>query len=687
MLTISDWKARLRSIDTAMWIGMAVYTLLLVGRRTFLNVNSVAAIWPAAGAMAVAFLLARRSSWKWMLLIALVENVIANSLAGFSARTLLSVPEAMMLAYMTRRFCPPSLNFAEPRTLVRFLVFAVIPTCALSALAMYVLPGQLPTSVGAAVSWFVGHALGAAIAIPTMVTLMRPRRFASFRHPVWELGLSSLIMAAYVALLFGEHSKLMPLLVFPMAMFIAFRYGPVGASVVSVMMMTMALTRIYTNAFWPRINAFEEVEWVQLFVGMVFLTSLPAAGALASLRRTRRMLARRTETARLARRRADAAAHAKSEFLANMSHEIRTPLNGVIGLADALSRTPLAKEQQEMLGMILGSGRVLNGLLSDALDLSRADSGALKITPEPFDVREAIGGASYLFESIATENGVGFNVDFDLAHAGPVLGDALRIRQIVSNLISNAVKFTTAGKVEVDVRLTRLTEMAGELSVTVTDTGPGFDDAVKARLFNRFEQGDGRVARQFGGTGLGLAISRRLADMMDAVIDCEATPGVGACFTLRMTLPLLDCASPAPPQPTAFDIAPAPGEDRLKVLLAEDHPVNQRVVQAILGDSFDLTIVSDGQAAVDSFSVQSFDVILMDSQMPVMDGLSAIREIRLHELAYGLARTPIISLTADALPQQVQASLAAGADRHLAKPITASSLLLVLAGALRREAA
>ena len=154
-----------------------------------------------------------------------------------------------------------------------------------------------------------------------------------------------------------------------------------------------------------------------------------------------------------------------------------------------------------------------------------------------------------------------------------------------------------------------------------------------------------------------------------------------------MTLPLLDCASPAPPQPTAFDIAPAPGEDRLKVLLAEDHPVNQRVVQAILGDSFDLTIVSDGQAAVDSFSVQSFDVILMDSQMPVMDGLSAIREIRLHELAYGLARTPIISLTADALPQQVQASLAAGADRHLAKPITASSLLLVLAGALRREAA
>jgi len=684
----TDWKTwRFRSIDTAMWVGISAYTLLVVARRTFMNLSSVAAIWPAAGIMAVAFLLSRRTSWKWIVLIGLVENVVTNVMIGFSPRTLLSIPEAMMLAFLIRRTCPPGLNFAEPLTLVRFLALALIPTCLLSAICMYLLPDIQPTTFQSAASWFLGHGLGAAIAVPTMVTLMRPRRYRAFQRPAWELTACCGVVAVYVSILFGAHSPVLPLLAFPMAMFVAFRYGPVGAAAVSVLMMIMALTHIYTNAFWPRAITYEQIQWVQFFVAIVFLTSLPAAGALASLRRTRRLLARRTETARLARRRADAAAQAKSEFLANMSHEIRTPLNGVIGLADALSRTPLAKEQQEMLGMILGSGRVLNGLLSDALDLARADSGALQISPEPFEVREAIGGASYLFENIAQEKGVAFQVDFDVRHPGPVLGDALRIRQIVSNLISNAVKFTETGKVDVRVRLLPAANFTGELSVTVIDTGPGFDEATKARLFTRFEQGDGRVTRKFGGTGLGLAISRRLADMMGAKIVCDATPGVGARFTFSMIVPLLEQPLEAPLAAPVADLSPEPGAARLRVLLAEDHPVNQRVIQAILGDSFELTIVGDGQAAVDAFAMQPFGLILMDSQMPVMDGLTAIRAIRAREAAKGAAHIPIISLTADALPQQVQAALAAGADRHLAKPITAGSLLLVLAGALRREAA
>jgi signal transduction histidine kinase/CheY-like chemotaxis protein len=681
----NNW--RFRSIDTAMWVGMSTYTLLVIARRTFLTLNSVAAIWPAAGIMAAAFLLSRKGSWKWIVLIAVGENVAANGLFGFSPRTLLSIPEAMLLAWLIRRACPPSLNFAEPRTLVRFLTLALIPACLASSAAMYFLPGSQPPNLHSSASWFIGHSLGGAIAVPTMVTLLRPRRYRVFQRPAWELVASCGAMAAYVAVLFAGHSPVMPLLVFPMAMFIAFRYGPVGASVVSMLMMIMALTHIYTNAFWPRLDGYDQVQWVQFLVAVVFLTSLPAAGALASLRRTRRLLARRTETARLARRRADAAAQAKSEFLANMSHEIRTPLNGVIGLADALSRTTLARDQQEMLGMILGSGRVLNNLLSDALDLARADSGALKLSPEPFDVREAIGGSSYPFESIAREKGVGFQVEFDIRHRGPVLGDSLRIRQIVSNLINNAVKFTSTGKVEVRVLLIPVGASASELSVTVCDTGPGFDEAVKARLFTRFEQGDSQTARRFGGTGLGLAISRRLADMMDATIDCEATPGVGASFTFRLVLPMLADAGEAAPMAPAIDLSPAPGERRLRVLLAEDHPVNQRVVQAILSSSCDLTIVGDGQAAIDAFTTQTFDAILMDSQMPVLDGLAAIRAIRAQEAARALPRTPILSLTADALPQQVRASLAAGADRHLAKPVTTHSLLQALASALRREAA
>jgi signal transduction histidine kinase/ActR/RegA family two-component response regulator len=447
----------------------------------------------------------------------------------------------------------------------------------------------------------------------------------------------------------------------------------------------VALAHIYAGLPGPRPTDFAQVEWVQMFVAVVFMTSLPAAGALASLRRMRRLLARRTQTARLARRRADEAAIAKTRFLANMSHEIRTPLNGVIGLADALSRTPLQPEQSEMLDMIQGSGRALNGILSDVLDLARADAGSLRLSPEPFDAGQAISAASFLFQSTAAAKGVGFEVVFDLRHPGAVVGDPLRVRQIISNLISNAVKFTDQGKVSVHASLAPGAgdPTRGELVVSVSDTGPGFDDEVRARLFRRFEQADTSVARRFGGTGLGLSISQELAEMMGGAITCESAPGKGAVFILRVTLPLEDMAPAA-----AISVeTPGPAADRrLEVLLAEDHPVNQRVIQAILGDSVELTIVADGQAAVDVCRAHLFDLILMDTQMPVMDGLTAIRHIRQQEARLGQSRTPIVSLTADAMPQQVQAALAAGADRHLAKPITSAELMATMMSALEAEA-
>ncbi|MDB5459210.1 MAG: histidine kinase, partial [Caulobacteraceae bacterium] len=667
------------------WVGICTYTLLIVARSTFLTANGAAAIWPAAGLLAATFLLTDKKYWRWILLVGVTDNAIANGFFGFSSRTLVSLPESLLLVYLTRRACPPGLNFAEPRTLVLFMVKALLPTCLTSAAVLFLLPGSA-APLRSAMMWFAGHILGAAITVPVMVTLMRQRRFSTFRRPAWELPATCCLITAYVALLFSGHSAVLSLLVFPMAMFVAFRYGPVGAAWMSSLMMVLALVRIYTGFFGPPLTDAAEIQWVQLFVAVVFLTSLPAAGALASLRRMRRLLARRTEIARIARRRADAAVLAKSEFLANMSHEIRTPLNGVIGLADALSRTPLDRDQREMLGMVLSSGRALNSLLSDALDLARADSGALKLTSEPFDVREAVSAACYLFANLAKDKGVAFSVAFDLDHDGAAVGDALRIRQVVANLISNAVKFTSTGSVDVKVTLRRRGDRHGRLRVVVTDTGPGFDATVKARLFNRFEQGDGSVTRKFGGTGLGLAISQRLAGMMGATIDCQATPGVGAQFTFSVMLPLLDKPLEAEEAAPALDL-PSVEAIRPRVLLAEDHPVNQRVIQTILGDGFEITIVADGQAAVDACAAGSFDLILMDSQMPIMDGLSAIRAIRAREAAEDMIRTPIISLTADALPQQVQTALAAGADRHLAKPITAGSLLACMSDALRCEAA
>jgi signal transduction histidine kinase/ActR/RegA family two-component response regulator len=552
----------------------------------------------------------------------------------------------------------------------------------------YLLPnaGAPHTSLTAALGWFTGHMLGAAIAVPTMVTLLRPRRFSVFDRPAWELALASGAMLVYAAVLFHAHSVVLLLLVFPMSMFVAFRYGPTGAATVSALMTGLALLHIYAGLPGPRPTAAVDVQWVQTFVAVVFITSLPAAGALASLQRTRRLLARRTEIARLARRRADEAAVAKTRFLANMSHEIRTPLNGVIGLADALSRTALKPGQSEMVDMIQGSGRALNGILSDVLDLARADAGGLRLTPEAFDAREAVTAAAYLFESIARDKGVAFEVDFALDRGSMLLGDALRIRQIISNLIGNAVKFTEQGEVRVKASLVPhpADPALADLTVAVIDTGPGIAEDVQARLFRRFEQADNSVARRYGGTGLGLAISRELADMMGGWIACESEPGRGAAFTLRLTLPV---AVEAPAAPVSAPAALPQTSRRQKVLLAEDHPVNQRVIQAILGDTVDLVVVGDGQAAVDACRACAFDLILMDTHMPVMDGLTATRAIRSMEAQRSGSHTPIVSLTADAMPSQVQEALAAGADRHLAKPITAAALIAAMSSAMEQKAA
>jgi CheY-like chemotaxis protein/anti-sigma regulatory factor (Ser/Thr protein kinase) len=255
-----------------------------------------------------------------------------------------------------------------------------------------------------------------------------------------------------------------------------------------------------------------------------------------------------------------------------------------------------------------------------------------------------------------------------------VLGDPLRLRQVVANLTSNAVKFTSRGQVSLHVQTRPEGEGADEaisVKIIVRDTGPGFDDVTRARLFTRFEQGDGSVTRRFGGTGLGLAIASQLAELMQGSVDCTSAPGRGSVFVFVARLKRAPAfQAPAPEDRVALNALPP----RLRILLAEDHPTNQKVVELLLGDQVELTIEADGRAALDTFTRGSFDLVLMDTQMPVMDGLAAIREIRRAEARDDRPRTPIISLTANAMPHQVGDCLAAGADLHLPKPITAEAL-------------
>lgn len=379
-----------------------------------------------------------------------------------------------------------------------------------------------------------------------------------------------------------------------------------------------------------------------------------------------------------ARDAAQAASSAKSQFLANMSHEIRTPLNGVIGLAQVMSKTDLSFEQREMLDLIQSSGRTLQVLLSDILDLARVESGRLQLAEDTFDLGGAVREAARLYESTAGEKGLQFFVEITPEADCWIIGDVVRIKQILTNLVSNAVKFTATGFVSLTAATVADRNGALTLQFSVEDTGIGFDRETRDRLFSRFEQADGAITRRFGGSGLGLAISRQLAEMMDGHLDCESEPGGGSAFIL--TIPFRAVEAPEPADVSQVT-APAGDLPQIRVLLADDHPVNRKVVDLILSQAgISLTSVEDGARAVQACRDADFDLILMDMQMPVMDGLTATREIRLHEAALGLPRMPIVMLTANALPEHIAAAEAAGADRHLAKPFDANDLLGLIYG-------